>query len=88
MSLRQYSMRSIEFLENTKYLLGLVDGGGNRIDVVCRVIRDCDSELDGIDVIRFESPEFNRLCAHGCVYVRPIAKAVLAFHECFDRPDF
>jgi len=56
--------------------------GGEIIASECNVVRTNSSKIGDFDVIQFKSNEFNRLCTSGDIYLKPISKTILCFHEC------
>ena len=76
-----YTLESISFYGERSYVVKLVRHG-ECIETICEVRK---IEVEGrppLDLIRFNSVEFNRLCAQGYIYSKPLGKAIFAFHEC------
>jgi hypothetical protein len=58
---------------------------GEVVATECTVSRITETTIESLDVVRFKSEKFNNLCAHGDIYLKPIGKVILAFHECLQE---
>lgn len=76
-----YVLRQISFRGECFYRVSMARGS-ELIESICEV-RKIESEKIGLfDLVDFQSKEFNDLCTRGHIYIKPISRAVLAFHEC------
>ncbi len=58
---------------------------GQAIATECTVSRITGTKVEPFDLVQFKSDEFNSLCTRGDIYVKPIGKVILAFHECLQE---
>ena len=76
-----YRLHSVSALNDRQYLVNLTREGRS-IEAVCEVKTVDAPGLERLELVEFQSEEFNRLSTLGEVYAKPLGTAILAFHAC------
>lgn len=76
-----YKLRSIIYLDDFKYKI-ILEREGESIEVTGEVKRVDGPKIGALNLLVFESAEFNSLCTRGYVNSKTLKEAVFAFHEC------
>ena len=76
-----YQLQSISALGSNTYSL-VMSNGTMTIETVCEMLHTDGVKEPSCDYLVFHSEKFNSLCTHGQIHIKPIGKAIFAFHAC------
>lgn len=75
---QSFRLLSIEKKTDNTYTIVVMSSRGSSIETICHVSRDTKRN---IELIKFESEEFNKAIMHGEIQVKTICSVVSAFEK-------